>query len=64
MNAVDARLVRRGRYDAASLGRAADDQERRLARPVGINEAGDGDVERVGVGEENPAIRYGCSARG
>jgi len=64
MNAVGTYLVRRRRYDAAPLSRAADDQQGRLARPFGIDEAGDGDVERVGVGEENPAIRYGCSAGG
>ena len=31
----------------------AHDEERRLARALGIDAASDGDVERVGIGEEN-----------
>ena len=64
VNAVGPCLVRRGRYDAAPLSRTTDDQEGRLAGPFRIDEAGDGDVERVGVGEENPAVRYRCSVGG
>ena len=54
-----ARLVRRRAHDAAALARSADDQERRLPRALGIDEARDRDVERVGVGEEDATGRSG-----
>ena len=49
------RLVRRRADDAATLARAADDEQRLLPGPVGVDHPRHGDEERVGVGEENPS---------
>ena len=55
VDAVAAGLVGGRRDDAAALGGAADDEQQRLPRALRIDEAGDGHVERVGIGEEDTA---------
>ena len=50
-----ARLVRCRADDAAALGGPTDEQQRRLARTLGVDQARDGDEERVGVDEQDPA---------
>jgi hypothetical protein len=56
---VKARFVRRRADDSSTARRAADDEQLRLAGALRIYESSDRDEERVGVGEENPAWRWG-----
>ena len=63
MYAVGSGLVRRGGHDAALLGRAADDEEPGLARTLRIRQARHRHIERVGIGEENPADGYDVHRR-
>ena len=53
----------RASYDAEQRRRGSracrHDQERRLARPLGVDHTRHGDEERVGVGEKNAAAVIG-----
>src|SRR5512143_2388137 len=53
-------LVRRRTHDASAFPRAADDEQRRLPRPVGIDHSRHRHEERVGVGQEDAPCHRTC----
>jgi hypothetical protein len=50
-----ARLIGSGADDTTALARAADNQEGRFARALGVDCAGDCDIKCVSVCQQNPA---------